>query len=88
MTTAADVAAFMISLLERDKELRQDDAAIEISIQFGEPFVCYNNGGNLAISADVLKAFNQVTPNVVWLRSSRYWRLRQAGDNAGRMQPY
>lgn len=86
--SVAEGAELMLGLLDQYRELRQDDAAQRLQIQFGDEHVYCNGSGNLAIKAEVLTAFRRLTPDVVWLKSSRYWRARQAGDLPGREQPY
>lgn len=88
MTDTAAAAKFMYELLASSGELRQDDAAQQLYTYFGEEHVYFNSQGNLAIKADVLTAFRKLTPDVVWLKGSRYWRLRLDGDIPGREQPY
>lgn len=81
-------AEFMVSLVDQLGELRQDDAAWRLQQNFGDTATYYNNVGNLAINPEVLKDFKRLTPDVVWMRSSRFWRKRQSGDQPGRQQPY
>jgi hypothetical protein len=86
---SADAAAdLMAELLNKQGELRQDDAAMQLQLRFGDEPIYYNEAGNLAIKPEVLKAFRKLTPDVVWFRSSLYWRKRQPGDQPGRVQPY
>jgi hypothetical protein len=86
-SSPSDVAAWMATELSRFKELRQSDAAAKIESRFGRQFTYENANGNLAIGPDVLKAFNKLTgSDVVWCRSGRYWRKREARDLPGRMQ--
>lgn len=85
--TAEDVAKHMLERFEAsDGYLAQDDAAQEVSNTFGEPWFYYNDAGNLAIARDVLAAFRKLTPNVVWDRTQRAWRRREAGDDADKRQ--
>ena len=87
MTTAADVADWMVEELGRRRELDQEDAASYIEGHFGKAFIYDDENGNPAISKDVLRKFNFLTKdNVVWSRSERYWRFRVASDAPGRMQ--
>lgn len=88
MNSPADAAAFMAELLSSRGELRQDDAAQQLYSHSREEHVYFNAQGNLAIKADVLTAFRKLTPEAVWLKGSRYWRLRLPGDVPGREQPY
>ena len=77
MTTAADVAAWMVAELSRQGVLHQDDAVGRIVDTFGP-----------AISQVVLAAFNKLTrKDIVWSRGERCWRPREAGDDLSRMQP-
>ena len=88
MTTAADVAAWMVAELERQGVLHQDDAVGRIADTFGQGFTYDNEAGNPAISHAILAVFNKLTrKNVVWSRGERYWRPREAGDDPSRMQP-
>jgi hypothetical protein len=87
--TALSVAQWMASEVNSKPELYQDDAVSEIEKTFGKSFLHENTNGNLAINPDVLKEFEQLTKtSVVWAKSGRYWRLRQAGDEPGRQQRY
>lgn len=87
MTTAAEVAAWMIERLKADDALYQDVAVSEIGNKFGEEFVTINGSGNMAIAKSVLTAFNKLSGDVVWCRSERYWRFRKDFDLPGRQQP-
>lgn len=83
----ADVAAWMVEELGRKDHLYQEQAAWDIQRKFGRSFVYDNENGNPAISKSVLKHFNALTKdNVVWSRSERFWRTREANDKPGRMQ--
>ncbi len=69
-------------------ELYQEVAVAEISSRFGQGFVYQNAAGNEAINKDVLVEFAKLTRDkVVWERGRRVWRLREAGDEPGRVQP-
>lgn len=86
MTTAADVAQWMVSQLEARKFLYQDEIVYSIQREFGDTFVYTNKNGNLAIVKQILDAFNKLTPDVVWSRGERCWRNRASYDAPGRMQ--
>lgn len=87
-TVPADVAAWMLAELHTSKVLHQDDAAATIHSKFGESFTYDNDNGNLAIAKSVLVIFGTLTKDdVIWSRSGRFWRLRESGDEPGRMQP-
>ncbi|MEX1142038.1 MAG: hypothetical protein WD399_09100 [Thermoleophilaceae bacterium] len=83
-TTAADVARWMVSELDRQAHLYQEEVVWGIQEKFGGDFVYYNEGGNLAISKKVLTEFHKLTPDVVWERGERLWRKRGGDDLPGR----
>ncbi len=85
MTTAADVAKWMLEELEKSRSLYQEDAAYGIQSRFGKDFVYINDNGNLAIAKPVLKEFRKLTETtVVWERGERLWRKRKKGDPKSR----
>jgi hypothetical protein len=86
MTTAIDVAKWMVERLEDRRFLYQEDTVYAIKHEFGDDFVYINGNGNLAIVKPVLDAFNKLTPDVVWLRGERCWRKREQYDKPGRQQ--
>ena len=88
MPSVADVVDWMVLQINDGGILYQEHAATGIYDGFGEPFVYYNNNGNLALSKPVLQEFNKRTArNVVWMRSDKLWRRREPGDEPGRQQP-
>ncbi|WP_459592424.1 DUF6953 family protein [Bradyrhizobium diazoefficiens] len=66
--------------------LYQDTIVDEIHERFGPDSTRENDRGNLGIHPDVLKAFRALTPDAVWDRNERCWRLRDQSDAPGRMQ--
>jgi hypothetical protein len=86
MQKADDAAAWLLSEVSAQGLLYQDTVVHDLEERFGEDAVYINENGNPAISAEVLKAFKKISPNVVWSRSERYWRLREEGDEPGRNQ--
>lgn len=88
MTVSPDtVAAWMVSELEKSNCLYQIEVADKLRHEHGDEATYINSGGNVAISNEILTAFNKLTGNgVVWVRSGRYWRRREAGDIPGRQQ--
>jgi hypothetical protein len=87
MTTAADVAQWMVEELKRVKYLYQEEAVHQIAQRFGDKFTYINNEGGYSIGRDVLAAFRRLTePDVVWERGDRMWRLREKYDEPGRRQ--
>lgn len=85
--TAEAAAKWMASTLEAEGTLYQDVAVAHIMDHFGAELAGINANGNSSISAKVLKAFNDLTPNVIWSRSGRFWRPREDFDLPGRQQP-
>lgn len=86
MTTARDVAQFMLDELTRTKYLYQDVVVGQIELQFGPGFTGTNANGNPSINKDVLAVFNELTPDAVWERGERMWRFREPYDKPGRQQ--
>ena len=82
--TAREVAEHMVAELEASGELSQSDVVWDIEQKFGEEFVYDNENGNRAIHKKVLAEFKKLTPNAVWERANRCWRLRQRSDDPGR----
>lgn len=87
MATAAEAAQWMLDQVIEKRSLEQMDAADGIRRAFGPEFVYENDRGVDCIGKDVLKAFRKISADtVVWERSWRQWRLREAGDPPGRRQ--
>ena len=85
--TPESVATWMLGEIERDGDLYQDVAVVDISSKFGDEFTYENDSGNLAISKPVLAAFRKLTnETVVWDRNERIWRKRESTDEPGRQQ--
>ncbi|MGX5842799.1 DUF6953 family protein [Mesorhizobium sp. ArgA1] len=86
--TPLEGAELMLGALNQFGHLTQVDAVNRLQMESQEDCVYWNANGNMAIRPEVLKEFNRLTPNAVWLRASRYWRPRQEGDQPGRSQPW
>lgn len=85
--TPKEAAEFMLAELSRVNWLDQSDIVWKIHQK--DPSLTYQNeNGNLALDKRVLTLFKKLTndDSVVWSRSSRQWRYRQAYDKPGRMQ--
>lgn len=81
--SAADVARYMLKLLEEEGRLEQYVAARGIEEQFGEIYLTDNSAR--AIAPAVLRQFRKLTGNrVIWDRSSLTWRWRQGADRPHR----
>ena len=88
MATEQDAAVLMLrTMVKLGGYLDQQEAVYTLQGEFGDRFLYYNANGNLAINADVLKAFRKITnDDVVWDKSSRAWRKRETGDSPSRQQ--
>ena len=78
----------MVAMINRSGYLYQDEAVFEISKHFGDDYLAVNDAGNSAIPKLVLKEFRKLTPNVVWERGEKCWRIRTEGDEDTRQQIY
>ncbi|WP_447894253.1 DUF6953 family protein [Vreelandella sp. GE22] len=80
-----DAAAWMLTEIEREGCLYQDDVVDYLVKGNADDLLRENADGNLVVGAAVLKAFRGLTEtNVVWVRPDRYWRFRVAEDEPGR----
>ena len=82
---ANSVAEWMLSRLERETCVYQDDVVDYLVKTKREELLTENADGNQVIGKSVLAAFRKLTPDsVVWVKPDRYWRLRVAEDEPGR----
>ncbi|KJE37142.1 hypothetical protein UF64_00160 [Thalassospira sp. HJ] len=85
--TTKDVAEWLHKQVKQGDYLYHDVAVSDIESKFGSDFIYDNEGGGQSIDKGVLKEFNAISKtDVVWLRSEKAWRLREKGDQPGRMQ--
>ncbi len=85
--TLDTVARWMLTQVEIEGSLYQEDAVADIEELFGDAFIYENDNGNPAISRAALKAFQAISDdNVVWERGERMWRKRESSDEPGRQQ--
>lgn len=85
--TTADVAAWMLSVVQTSGELTQNNAYYEINKQFGSGFTTVTNSGSPSIKGGVLTAFKRISEDtVVWERGDKKWRKREFYDAIGRDQ--
>lgn len=82
--TADDVAQWMTESVRIDGRLSQHRVVLHIIDHFGRKFLYKNRHSNHAIQPKVLKAFWQMTPDVVWAYHGHYWRMRRDGDDPPR----
>jgi hypothetical protein len=82
-----DVAQWMLSVIQEQGELSQNNAFYEINKQFGSGFTTISNSGSPSISRGVLTAFKKISDDVViWERGDKKWRKREFYDAPGRQQ--
>ena len=82
---AAAVAQWMLSEIERDDCIYQDDVVDRLVKSGHEELLTENADGNQVLGKSVLAAFRKLTPdNVVWVKPDRYWRFRVEEDEPGR----
>lgn len=79
------IVHWMLSKLEKDGCIYQDDVVDFLVKANAENFLTENADGNLVLDRAVLNAFKKQTElNVVWVKPDRYWRYRVAEDESGR----
>ena len=85
--TTAEVAAWMLSVIQEQGELTQNNAYYLINKQFGSGFTTVTNSGSPSIKGSVLTAFKKISEeNVIWERTDKKWRKREFFDAPGRTQ--
>lgn len=86
MSTAKDVAEWMLDQFNNTHWLYQANIVLKIKNQFGKEFVYHNAQGNWAIGKDVLTQFRKLTEGkAVWERGQRAWRhVHQSETYKGR----
>lgn len=83
----SDVAQWMLSVIQEQGELSQNNAFYEINKRFGNSFTTISNSGIPSISRGVLTAFRKISDDVViWERGDKKWRKREFYDAPGRQQ--
>jgi hypothetical protein len=82
---ADSIASWMLSQIEKDGCIYQDDVVDYLVKAKKESFLRENNNGNLVVGREVLNAFRKLTEStVVWVKPDFYWRFRVAEDESGR----
>ncbi len=86
-TTPGDVAQWMLSVIEEQGEMSQNNAYYQINKQFGVGFTTVSNSGSPTIKGSVLNAFKEISKDtVIWERGDKKWRKREFYDLPGRQQ--
>lgn len=81
----ADVSKWMLSALQKDECLYQQDV-VDYLVKVGnEQHLKENADGNQALSTKVINKFRVDSgEDVVWVRPEMYWRYRVPEDEEGR----
>ena len=76
MSTANDVAKWMLQRLNVDKVLYKKHAVSEINELFGEEFAYYTDGDKPTISIEVIETFKEIAGDkVLWKLKEGCWRV-------------
>ena len=83
--TAQDAVNWMLSKLEQDGCLYQEDVVDMLVKHNSESLTNENALGNLVVGKKLLGLFKKENEsNVVWVSSDKYWRFRVPEDEEGR----
>lgn len=86
-TTPREVAEWMLSTIQEQGELSQNNAFYEINKRFGSSFTSISNSGSPSVGRSVLTAFRKISDDIViWERGDKKWRRREFYDAPGRQQ--
>ena len=81
-----NIVSWMISKLEEDSCIYQDDVVDYLVKNNFETYLTENSVGNLVLNRNLLEEFKKRTENnVVWVRNELYWRWRVPEDEPGRI---
>lgn len=79
------VSKWMLSTLDRDGCLYQDDVVDYLVKSKLDNLLRENADGNLVLQRKLLNSFRKLTEtNVVWVKPDKYWRFRVTEDEGGR----
>ena len=82
----SDIINWMLTKLEKDGCLYQDDVVDFLIKEGDEEYTQENSEGNQVLNKKLLAEFERQTrDNVVWVRSEFYWRFRVKEDEPGRI---
>ena len=82
---AEAIAEWMLSEIEKNGCIYQDDVVDRLVKSNAESFLRENIDGNLVVGREVLNTFLKLTETtIVWVKPDRYWRFRVAEDEPGR----
>jgi len=84
--TEDQAAKWMLAEFERDGFLYQEISASHLYHLHDETLAYFDKSSNLCVGSGVLKIFNQLTPDAVYERAGKFWRMRLETDQPGRQQ--
>jgi len=84
--TEDEAALWMLAEYERDGFLYQEAAATHLFQLQDETLAYFDKSSSLCVGKGVLKIFNKLTPDAVYERSGKFWRIRLETDQPGRQQ--
>ena len=85
MSTPSVVVEWMLSRLQKEGCIYQDDVVDYLEKKKFSDLTRTNADGNTVIGSEILKAFGDATgDSVVWVKPDRYWRFRVREDDLGR----
>jgi len=84
--TEDDAARWMLDKFEEFGFLYQEEAATQLFQLNDEKLAYFDERSNLCVGKGVLAIFNRMTPNAVYERADKFWRLRLETDQPGRQQ--
>lgn len=80
-----DISSWMMSALEKDGCLYQQDVVDYLVKECNEQHLKENAEGNQALSTKVINKFRVDSGDgVVWVKPDKYWRYRVSEDESGR----
>ena len=84
--TPNEAADWMLKEFSAKRFLYQEEAASYLLHMHDTSLAYYDRAGNVCVGKEVLKLFNNLTPDVVYQRQGKYWRDRLDTDQPGRQQ--
>lgn len=84
--TEQDAAEWMLAEFRRDGFLYQDLTASHLFQLADEKLAYFDASSNLCVGKGVLAIFNRLTPDAVYERAGKFWRVRLETDQPGRQQ--
>lgn len=84
--TEKEAAAWMLAQFKRQGFLYQDLVASHLYMLRDSDLAYFDRSSNLCIGKAVLKEFNSLTPDAVYERAAKLWRIRLKTDQPGRLQ--